>query len=160
MPSRVPGQPKTYVQDRIAEQGADVWRLLAAGGVIFVCGNAATMAPAVRRAFMDVFRERSGAAADGAAAQAWLAGLREDQRYLEDIWAGPPSPRCPARRPPRSPRRRVRWRGTYRLPGALPGPLAAGELGDPADRRGRRAEHRDVPVPGTQPQLRVGDAAC
>ena len=114
------------------------------------------MAPAVRRAFMDVFRERSGAAADGAAAQAWLAGLREDQRYLEDIWAGPPSPRCPARRPPRSPRRRLRWRGTYRLPGALPGPLAAGELGDPADRRGRRAEHRDVPVPGTQPQLRVG----
>ena len=78
VPSRVPGQPKTYVQDRIAEQGADVWRLLAAGGVIFVCGNAATMAPAVRSAFMDVFRKRSGAAADGAAAQAWLAGLRED----------------------------------------------------------------------------------
>ena len=60
VPSRVPGQPKTYVQNRILEQRADLWRLIEAGAVIFVCGNANTMAPAVRRAFMDVFREQSG----------------------------------------------------------------------------------------------------
>jgi cytochrome P450 / NADPH-cytochrome P450 reductase len=86
VPSRVPGQPKTYVQDRILEQRADLWRLIEDGAVIFVCGNANTMAPAVRRAFMDVFREQSGKAQDDA--DAWLAGLRADNRYLEDIWGG------------------------------------------------------------------------
>jgi cytochrome P450/NADPH-cytochrome P450 reductase len=86
VPSQVPGQPKTYVQDRILEQRADVWRLMEAGAVIFVCGNANTMAPAVRRAFMDVFRKQTGKSQ--AAAEAWLAGLRTGQRYLEDIWGG------------------------------------------------------------------------
>ena len=86
VPSRVSGQPKTYVQNRILEQRADLWQLIEAGAVIFVCGNANTMAPAVRRAFMDVFREQSGKAQ--ADADAWLAGLRADDRYLEDIWGG------------------------------------------------------------------------
>ena len=86
VPSRVPGQPKTYVQNRILEQRADLWRLIEAGAVIFVCGNASTMAPAVRRAFMDVFQEQSGKAQ--ADADAWLAGLRAEDRYLEDIWGG------------------------------------------------------------------------
>jgi cytochrome P450/NADPH-cytochrome P450 reductase len=86
VPSRVPGQPKTYVQDRILEQHAHVWRLIEAGALIFVCGNANTMAPAVRRAFMDVFRKQAGKSQ--ADADAWLAGLRADNRYLEDIWGG------------------------------------------------------------------------
>jgi cytochrome P450 / NADPH-cytochrome P450 reductase len=85
-PSRVPGQPKTYVQDRILEQRADVWRLIEAGAVVFVCGNANTMAPAVRGAFMDVFRKQTGKSQ--ADAEAWLSALRADQRYLEDIWGG------------------------------------------------------------------------
>lgn len=82
--SRVPGQPKTYVQHRIVEEGADVWRLIEAGAVIFVCGNASTMAPAVRRAFMEVFRKQTGKSQAGA--DAWLARLRAGHRYLEDIW--------------------------------------------------------------------------
>lgn len=86
VPSRVPGQQKTYVQDRIYEQRADLWRLIDAGAVIFVCGNASTMAPAVRRAFMDLFQKQTGK--PQADAEAWLAGLRADDRYLEDIWGG------------------------------------------------------------------------
>ena len=91
--SRVPGQPKTYVQDRILEQGADVWRLIEAGAVIFVCGNANTMAPAVRRAFLDVFQKQAGKSQ--ADADAWLTGLRADHRYLEDIWGGDSAPANP-----------------------------------------------------------------
>ena len=84
--SRVPGRPKTYVQQVIDGERDDVWRLLQEDGVIFVCGDAARMAPDVRRAFIDVFREKTGAsAADG---EAWLAGLRAADRYLEDIWGG------------------------------------------------------------------------
>ena len=53
--------------------------------MIFVCGEASRMAPDVRQAFAELFRERTGTSA--ADAQAWLAGLAAGQRYLEDIWA-------------------------------------------------------------------------
>jgi hypothetical protein len=53
--------------------------------VVFVCGNASTMAPGVRAALVTVFRAKTGTgASDG---EAWLAGLRTNNRYLEDIWA-------------------------------------------------------------------------
>jgi cytochrome P450/NADPH-cytochrome P450 reductase len=95
VPSRVPGQPKAYVQDRILEQRAYVWRLIEAGAVIFVCGNANTMAPAVRSAFLNVFRKQTGKSQ--ADADAWLTGLRADHRYLEDIWGGSAAPAEPTR---------------------------------------------------------------
>ena len=124
-PSRVPGRPKTYVQDRIVEESADIWRLMAAGAVIFVCGNASTMAPAVRRAFMDVFRKQTGTPA--AEAEAWLAGLRAKQRYLEDIWGGSAVPAGPVRgrRPP--PRRSRRQRRRARPTGPERGVVRRGE---------------------------------
>jgi cytochrome P450/NADPH-cytochrome P450 reductase len=84
--SRVPDQPKCYVQQVIMEQKDDVWRLLQQEAVIFVCGDASRMAPDVRRAFADVFRAQTGAS--DADAQAWLTGLVANHRYLEDIWAG------------------------------------------------------------------------
>ena len=84
--SRVPGRPKTYVQQVIDQEADEVWRLLQDEAVVFICGDASRMAPDVRRAFMDVFREKTGASA--ADAEAWLAGLRSADRYLEDIWGG------------------------------------------------------------------------
>ena len=82
--SRAPGRPRRYVQEIVEECGDEVWALLEHGAVIYVCGNAATMAPAVRSAVIAVFRARSGAS--GADGDAWLAGLRHAGRYLEDIW--------------------------------------------------------------------------
>jgi hypothetical protein len=55
--------------------------------VVFVCGEAARMAPDVRRTFARVFQEHTAAAEDG---QAWLAGLVASHRYLEDIWGSAP----------------------------------------------------------------------
>ena len=52
---------------------------------IYVCGNANTMAPGVRTALIQVFRMNSDASADG---NNWLAGLRAEGRFLEDIWGG------------------------------------------------------------------------
>jgi cytochrome P450 / NADPH-cytochrome P450 reductase len=83
--SRVPGQPKMYVQQAITEQGKDVWRLLQQEAMIFVCGDASRMAPDIRRAIGGVFQEQTGASE--ADAQAWVAGLVANGRYLEDIWA-------------------------------------------------------------------------
>ena len=47
---------REYVQDRIRAQGALVWRLLDAGGYVYVCG-AQPMRDAVRAAFVDVVAE-------------------------------------------------------------------------------------------------------
>jgi cytochrome P450/NADPH-cytochrome P450 reductase len=83
--SREPGTQKTYVQQAIRQHGEEVWQLLQKEAVVFVCGEASRMAPQLRQAFVDLFRERTGASlADG---QAWLAGLVAGRRYLEDIWA-------------------------------------------------------------------------
>ncbi|WP_214366618.1 bifunctional cytochrome P450/NADPH--P450 reductase [Pseudonocardia sp. H11422] len=82
--SRVPGGRRRYVQDAMRACGDEVWALLQQGAIVFVCGNASTMAPAVRAALTQIFQDRTGASA--ADAQAWLSGLRSADRFLEDIW--------------------------------------------------------------------------
>ncbi len=76
---------KVYVQDRIREHGDQVWDLLEEGAVVYVCGDAGEMAPAVRRALAEVWRAKKGG--DEAAAEAWLEDLAERGRYHVDVWA-------------------------------------------------------------------------
>jgi len=82
--SREPGQPRTFVQHLIERERDHVWELIETGAVIYVCGNANTMAPGVRAALMDIYRAKTNGS--DSTAEEWLAGLREDDRYLEDIW--------------------------------------------------------------------------
>jgi cytochrome P450 / NADPH-cytochrome P450 reductase len=82
--SREPGEPRTFVQHLIEREGDHVWDLIETGAVIYVCGNANTMAPGVRAALMDVYRAKTNGS--DPSAEEWLAGLRDADRYLEDIW--------------------------------------------------------------------------
>jgi cytochrome P450 / NADPH-cytochrome P450 reductase len=82
--SRVPGYPHRYVQHVLEAEADAVWDLLQHDAVVYVCGNAATMAPGVRAALAAVFRAKT--LASEADAEAWFAGLRANGRYLEDIW--------------------------------------------------------------------------
>lgn len=78
-----------YVQDRIAADADEVWDLLgdpAKDTHVYVCGDGAKMAPAVREAFLDIYRTRTGA--DESQARDWLVGLVESDHYVEDVWAG------------------------------------------------------------------------
>ncbi|WP_340374435.1 cytochrome P450 [Streptomyces sp. SS7] len=75
-----------YVQDRIAKESDEVWAVLEAGGRVHVCGDGRRMAPAVREAFMAIYRTRTGAGDDEASA--WLSALTESGTYVEDVWAG------------------------------------------------------------------------
>jgi cytochrome P450/NADPH-cytochrome P450 reductase len=84
--SREDGRPCRYVQDAMLDCAEEVWDLLQQGAVVLVCGNATTIAPAVRASLARVFRERTSAGE--ADAQAWLTGLRSSDRLLEDIWGG------------------------------------------------------------------------
>jgi cytochrome P450 / NADPH-cytochrome P450 reductase len=83
--SRAPGGQKTYVQDQIRHERAEVWKQLQQGAIVYVCGDASRMAPDVRRAFAAIYREEAGA--DERAAQTWLDGLSAEGRYLVDVWA-------------------------------------------------------------------------
>jgi cytochrome P450 / NADPH-cytochrome P450 reductase len=82
--SRVAGYPHRYVQHALEAEADAVWDLLQHDAVVYVCGNAATMAPGVRAALASVFRAKTLASESDA--EAWFAGLRANGRYLEDIW--------------------------------------------------------------------------
>ncbi|MDA7418928.1 cytochrome P450 [Xenophilus arseniciresistens] len=76
------GPQKTYVQDRLREQADAVWQLLQQGAHIYVCGDGSRMEPDVRRTLADIARTH------GEDAQAWMAKMIDDQRYVLDVWAG------------------------------------------------------------------------
>lgn len=76
-----------YVQDRIAADADDIWDLLgdpAKQTHVYVCGDGGKMAPAVRDAFLHIYREHTGA--DEPQARDWLIELVEADRYVEDVW--------------------------------------------------------------------------
>jgi cytochrome P450 / NADPH-cytochrome P450 reductase len=88
--SREGNSQRRYVQDAIVQRADEIWDLIDNQRAnIYVCGNANTMAPGVRTALIQVFRMNSGTGStirtDG---NNWLAGLRAEGRFLEDIWGG------------------------------------------------------------------------
>ena len=87
--SRAPQDGVRYVQDRIAADADEVWALLgdpATDTHVYICGDGARMAPAVRQSFLGIYRDRTGADEDSA--RAWLEGLVASDHYVEDVWAG------------------------------------------------------------------------
>lgn len=84
--THAPEHGARFVQDRIARESDEVWAALEAGGRVYVCGDGRRMAPAVREAFMAIYRQNS--CADDEEAAAWLAATTESGRYVEDVWAG------------------------------------------------------------------------
>jgi sulfite reductase (NADPH) flavoprotein alpha-component len=57
LPAAVQGAAKVYVQDRLREAGARVWRLLQGGVHFYVCGDAGGMAPAVQETLLDIIAD-------------------------------------------------------------------------------------------------------
>ena len=62
--SRADG-PKTYVQHLVAAQKDRVWSLIEQGAIVYVCGDGGKMEPDVKAALVAIYRERTGADADG-----------------------------------------------------------------------------------------------
>jgi cytochrome P450 / NADPH-cytochrome P450 reductase len=83
--SRAEGQQKQYVQDLIKAEADHLWGLLERGAVVYVCGDASKMAPAVRQAFVDIYAAKAGLAP--AAADAKVEALTSGHRYFTDVWA-------------------------------------------------------------------------
>ena len=78
-------QSKVYVQDRLRERGADIWRALEQGGHLYVCGDASGMAAGVRQSLLEVVREHGAMSAERASE--FLEQLAAENRYHLDVWA-------------------------------------------------------------------------
>lgn len=75
---------KVYVQDKIRAKGAEVWRWIAEGAHIYVCGDANRMAKDVEQALLDVVAEFGGMDRD--TADEFLSELRIERRYQRDVY--------------------------------------------------------------------------
>ena len=76
--------PRAYVQDRMREQGRELFAWLEGGAYVYVCGDAEHMAPDVNAALTDVAAEHGGLGRE--AAEAWVRELADDRRYLRDVY--------------------------------------------------------------------------
>ncbi len=75
---------KVYVQDRMREQGAELFAWLEGGAHLYVCGDAEHMAPDVESALLDIIAIHGKRSAD--AAREYLADLRAQRRYARDVY--------------------------------------------------------------------------
>ena len=75
---------KVYVQDRIREQGAELWRWLQDGAKLYICGDASHMAKDVDQALRHVAQTHGGLGVEGAV-DYWRQ-LSEQKRYLRDVY--------------------------------------------------------------------------
>ncbi|MFJ5365239.1 NADPH-dependent assimilatory sulfite reductase flavoprotein subunit [Pectobacterium punjabense] len=75
---------KVYVQDKLREKGAEVWRWIQDGAHLYVCGDANRMAKDVERALLDVIVEHGGM--DSEQADEFLSDLRLERRYQRDVY--------------------------------------------------------------------------
>lgn len=76
---------KIYVQDKIREAGAEVWKWLNdEGGYFFICGDAKRMAKDVEAALLDIFQQHGGLSPEDAAAK--LKALKAEGRYQKDVY--------------------------------------------------------------------------
>ncbi|AST81204.1 TPA: NADPH-dependent assimilatory sulfite reductase flavoprotein subunit [Citrobacter farmeri] len=75
---------KIYVQDKLREQGAELWRWINDGAHIYVCGDANRMAKDVEQALLDVIAEFG--AMDAESADEFLSELRVERRYQRDVY--------------------------------------------------------------------------
>ncbi|WP_392588190.1 NADPH-dependent assimilatory sulfite reductase flavoprotein subunit [Serratia ureilytica] len=77
-------QHKIYVQDKLREQGAEVWRWIQEGAHIYVCGDANRMAKDVEHTLLELVAEHGGM--DTEQADEFLSELRLERRYQRDVY--------------------------------------------------------------------------
>ncbi|NIJ34188.1 bifunctional nitrate reductase/sulfite reductase flavoprotein subunit alpha [Sphingomonas oligoaromativorans] len=75
---------KVYVQHRMLEQGAELWRWLVEGAHFYVCGDARHMGKDVDRTLREIVARHSGLKA--AAAADYVEQMAQEKRYVRDVY--------------------------------------------------------------------------
>ena len=77
-------QPAVYVQHRMRENAAELWKWLQEGAHFYVCGDAKNMAKDVDVALHAIAQEAGGLAEDDA--KEYVSAMRKSKRYQRDVY--------------------------------------------------------------------------
>ncbi len=75
---------KIYVQDKMLESGAELWKWLQGGGHFYVCGDASRMAKDVDRVLHEIAQSHGGLSEEEAVA--YFKELKKEKRYARDVY--------------------------------------------------------------------------
>lgn len=75
---------KVYVQDRMLEQSAELWKWLQEGASLYVCGDASRMAKDVDTTLHTIVEKRGNFSHE--AAQEYVQHLKDKHRYHRDVY--------------------------------------------------------------------------
>jgi sulfite reductase alpha subunit-like flavoprotein len=75
---------KVYVQDRMREHGAELWRWISEGAHFYVCGDASRMAKDVDTALRDMIIAHGGMTPEAAAV--YVKRMTTEGRYARDVY--------------------------------------------------------------------------
>lgn len=77
---------KVYVQDRMIENGAELWKWLQEGAYFYVCGDAKRMAKDVHKALIDIAAKHGGLSPEKATEYVEVTFAKTEKRYLKDVY--------------------------------------------------------------------------
>ena len=77
-------EAKVYVQDRMRENAAELWKWIQQGAYFYVCGDAKRMAKDVDAALHAIVAEQGGLSPEAAAE--WVKQFKKDGRYQRDVY--------------------------------------------------------------------------
>ena len=75
---------KIYVQDKLLENAAELWKWMQDGAYFYVCGDAKRMAKDVNAALHQIAREQGSMSEEEAVA--WVKNLKKEKRYQRDVY--------------------------------------------------------------------------
>ena len=75
---------KIYVQDRMLQQGAELYEWLQQGGYFFVCGDAQRMAKDVDKALHTIVVEHGNMSEEDATH--YINEMKKEKRYVRDVY--------------------------------------------------------------------------
>src|SRR5690606_40719543 len=75
---------KVYVQHRMKERASELFAWLEDGAHVYVCGDAARLAPDVHEALIEIVAAQANAGRE--AAEAYVHSLQADHRYQRDVY--------------------------------------------------------------------------
>lgn len=78
------GKEKVYVQHRMRERARDIFAWLEDGAHVYVCGDAAHLAPDVHASLVEIVASEARTGCD--AAEDYVRSLQADHRYQRDVY--------------------------------------------------------------------------
>jgi sulfite reductase (NADPH) flavoprotein alpha-component len=77
---------KIYVQDRMRENGAELWKWLQEGALFYICGDAKRMAKDVHQMLITIAQEHGGKTPEAAKEYIEVQFAKTEKRYLKDVY--------------------------------------------------------------------------